>query len=85
VPKVTLKLQQATVHPDHLLRVCRRMVAAVSDPRSQAAVLFPVGADAALVYVKGGLQALLLAPGAILVGLALWSSTYRLGDLAHIS
>jgi uncharacterized repeat protein (TIGR03943 family) len=50
----------------------------VSDRRSQAAVLFLVGAmalylggsDAALAYVKAGLQPLLLASGAILVGLA---------------
>jgi uncharacterized repeat protein (TIGR03943 family) len=54
------------------------VVAAVSDRRSQAAVLFLVGAmalylggsDAALAYVKAGLQPLLLASGAILVGLA---------------
>jgi uncharacterized repeat protein (TIGR03943 family) len=50
----------------------------VSDRRSQAAVLSLVGAmalylggsDAALAYVKAGLQPLLLASGAILVGLA---------------
>ena len=50
----------------------------MSDRRSQAAVLFLVGAmalylggsDAALAYVKAGLQPLLLASGAILVGLA---------------
>jgi uncharacterized repeat protein (TIGR03943 family) len=50
----------------------------VSDRRSQAAVLLLVGAmalylggsDAALAYVKAGLQPLLLASGAILVGLA---------------
>jgi uncharacterized repeat protein (TIGR03943 family) len=50
----------------------------VSDPRSQAAVLFVVGAmalylgssDAALAYVKAGLQPLLVASGVILVGLA---------------
>jgi uncharacterized repeat protein (TIGR03943 family) len=50
----------------------------VSDQRSQAAVLFLVGvmalylgaSDAALAYVKGGLQPLLLASGVILVGLA---------------
>jgi hypothetical protein len=50
----------------------------VSDRRSQAAVLVLVGAmalylggsDAALAYVKAGLQPLLLASGAILVGLA---------------
>jgi uncharacterized repeat protein (TIGR03943 family) len=50
----------------------------VSDRRSQAAVLFLVGAmalylggsDAALAYVKAGLQPLLLASGAVLVGLA---------------
>ena len=53
------------------------MVAAVSDRRSQTAVLFLVGAmalylggsDAALAYVKAGLQPLLLASGVILVGL----------------
>jgi uncharacterized repeat protein (TIGR03943 family) len=51
----------------------------VSDRRSQAAVLFLVGAmalylggsNAALAYVKAGLQPLLLASGAILVGLAM--------------
>lgn len=51
----------------------------MSDRRSQAAVLFVVGAmalylgvsDAALGYVKAGLQPLLLASGVILVGLAL--------------
>ena len=51
----------------------------MNDRRSQAAVLFLVGAmalylgasDAALAYVKAGLQPLLLASGAILVGLAL--------------
>jgi uncharacterized repeat protein (TIGR03943 family) len=50
----------------------------VSDRRSQAAVLLLVGAmalylggsDAALAYVKAGLQPLLLGSGAILVGLA---------------
>ena len=49
----------------------------MSDRRSQAAVLFLVGAmalylggsDAALAYVKAGLQPLLLASGAVLVGL----------------
>jgi uncharacterized repeat protein (TIGR03943 family) len=54
------------------------VVAAVSDRRSQAAVLLLVGvmalylggSDAALAYVKAGLQPLLLASGAILVGLA---------------
>jgi uncharacterized repeat protein (TIGR03943 family) len=54
------------------------VVAAVSDRRSQAAVLLLVGAmalylggsDAALAYVKAGLQPLLLATGAILTGLA---------------
>jgi hypothetical protein len=53
-------------------------VAAVSDRRSQVAVLFLVGAmalylggsDAALAYVKTGLQPLLVASGGILVGLA---------------
>jgi len=51
----------------------------VSDRRSQAAILFLVGAmalylggsDAALAYVKAGLQPLLLASGVILVGLGL--------------
>jgi uncharacterized repeat protein (TIGR03943 family) len=51
----------------------------VSDRRSQAAVLLLVGAmalylggsNAALAYVKAGLQPLLLASGAILVGLAM--------------
>jgi uncharacterized repeat protein (TIGR03943 family) len=51
----------------------------VSDRRSQAAVLLLVGAmalylggsNAALAYVKAGLQPLLLASGAILVGLGL--------------
>jgi uncharacterized repeat protein (TIGR03943 family) len=50
----------------------------VSDRRSQAAVLLTVGvmalylgaSDAALAYVKAGLQRLLLASGGILVGLA---------------
>jgi uncharacterized repeat protein (TIGR03943 family) len=50
----------------------------VSDRRSQAAILLLVGAmalylggsDAALAYVKAGLQPLLLASGAILIGLA---------------
>jgi uncharacterized repeat protein (TIGR03943 family) len=54
------------------------VVAAVSDRRSQAAVLLLVGAmalylggsDAALAYVKAGLQPPLLASGVILVGLA---------------
>jgi uncharacterized repeat protein (TIGR03943 family) len=57
----------------------------VSDRRSQAAVLLLVGAmalylggsDAALAYVKAGLQPLLLISGIVLVGLAvaaaLWS------------
>jgi uncharacterized repeat protein (TIGR03943 family) len=53
------------------------VVVAVSDRRSQAAVLFLVGAmalylggsDAALAYVKAGLQPLLLASGVILIGL----------------
>jgi uncharacterized repeat protein (TIGR03943 family) len=73
------------------------VVAAVSDRRSQAAVLFLVGAmalylggsDAALAYVKAGLQPLLLASGIVLVGLAvaavLWhrrdhKDTERSGD-----
>ena len=50
----------------------------MSDRRSQVAVLFLVGAmalylggsDAALAYVKAGLQPLLVASGGILVGLA---------------
>jgi uncharacterized repeat protein (TIGR03943 family) len=50
----------------------------MSDRRSQAAVLFLVGAmalylgssDAALAYVKTGLQPLLVASGGVLVGLA---------------
>jgi uncharacterized repeat protein (TIGR03943 family) len=54
------------------------MVAAVSDRRSQAAVLCIVGAmalylgrsDAALAYVKAGVQPLLVASGVILIGLA---------------
>jgi uncharacterized repeat protein (TIGR03943 family) len=54
-------------------------VAAVSDRRSQAAILFVVGAmalylgrsDAALAYVKAGLQPLLVASGVVLVGLGL--------------
>jgi hypothetical protein len=53
------------------------VVAAVSDRHSQAAVLFLVGAmalylggsDAALAYVKAGLQPLLVASGVILMGL----------------
>jgi uncharacterized repeat protein (TIGR03943 family) len=60
------------------------VVAAVSDRRSQAAVLFLVGAmalylggsDAALAYVKAGLQPLLLASGAILIGLAMASALW---------
>jgi uncharacterized repeat protein (TIGR03943 family) len=54
-------------------------VAAVSDRRSQAAIAFIVGtmalylgrSDAALAYVKPGLQPLLVASGVLLVGLAL--------------
>jgi uncharacterized repeat protein (TIGR03943 family) len=54
-------------------------VAAVSDRRSQAAIVFTVGvmaaylgrSDAALAYVKAGLQPLLVASGVLLVGLAL--------------
>jgi uncharacterized repeat protein (TIGR03943 family) len=64
----------------------------VSDRRSQAAIAFIVGTmalylgrdDAALAYVKAGLQPLLLASGAILIGLgvaaALW---YRRGQDGH--
>jgi uncharacterized repeat protein (TIGR03943 family) len=64
----------------------------VSDRRSQAAVLLLVGlmalylggSDAALAYVKAGLQPLLLASGVILVGLgvaaALW---HRRGQDGH--
>ena len=71
------------------------MVAAVSDRRSQAAVLFLVGAmalylgrsDAALAYVKAGLQPLLLASGAILMGLgvaaALWYRREQDGHQPH--
>lgn len=71
------------------------MVAAVSDRRSQAAVLFLVGAmalylggsDAALAYVKAGLQPLLLASGAILIGLgvaaALWHRREQDGHQPH--
>ena len=55
------------------------MVAAVSDRRSQTAIAFTVGtmalylgrSDAALAYVKPGLQPLLVASGVILVGLGL--------------
>jgi uncharacterized repeat protein (TIGR03943 family) len=54
-------------------------VVAVSDRRSQAAIAFMVGAmalflgrsDAALAYVKAGLQPLLVGSGVVLVGLAL--------------
>ena len=64
------------------------MVAAVSDRRSQAAVLFLVGAtalylggsDTALAYVKAGLQPLLLASGAILVGLAVAAALWHRRD-----
>ena len=71
------------------------MVAAVSDRRSQAAVLLLVGAmalylgasDAALAYVKAGLQPLLLASGVILVGLAvvavLWPRRDQDGHQPH--
>jgi uncharacterized repeat protein (TIGR03943 family) len=67
----------------------------VNDRRSQAAVLFLVGAmalylggsDAALAYVKAGLQPLLLASGAILMGLAvaaaLWSRREHDGHQPH--
>ena len=67
----------------------------MSDRRSQAAVLFLVGAmalylggsDAALAYVKAGLQPLLLATGAILVGLgvaaALWYRREHDGHQPH--
>jgi hypothetical protein len=55
------------------------MVAVVSDRRSQAAIAFIVGtmalylgrSDAALAYVKAGLQPLLVASGVVLVGLGL--------------
>ena len=51
----------------------------MSDRRSQAAIVFTVGvmaaylgrSDAALAYVKAGLQPLLVASGVLLVGLAL--------------
>jgi uncharacterized repeat protein (TIGR03943 family) len=54
-------------------------VVAVSDRRSQVAIAFIVGAmalylgrsDAALAYVKAGLQPLLVGSGVVLVGLAL--------------
>jgi uncharacterized repeat protein (TIGR03943 family) len=71
------------------------VVAAVSDRRSQAAVLFLVGAmalylggsDAALAYVKAGLQPLLLASGTILVGLGvaavLWYRREQDGHQPH--
>jgi uncharacterized repeat protein (TIGR03943 family) len=67
----------------------------VSDRRSQAAVLFLVGAmalylggsDAALAYVKAGLQPLLVASGAILMGLgvaaALWYRREQDGHQPH--
>jgi hypothetical protein len=55
------------------------MVAAVSDRRSQAAIALIVGtmalylgrSDAALAYVKAGLQPPLVASGVILIGLGL--------------
>jgi uncharacterized repeat protein (TIGR03943 family) len=61
--------------------MCRRVVAAVIDRRSQAAILFLVGAmalylgrsDAALVYVKAGLQPLLVGSGVVLIGLAVFA------------
>jgi uncharacterized repeat protein (TIGR03943 family) len=71
------------------------VVAAVSDRRSQAAVLFFVGAmalylggsNAALAYVKAGLQPLLVASGAILMGLAvaaaLWYRREQDGHQPH--
>jgi uncharacterized repeat protein (TIGR03943 family) len=54
------------------------VVVAVSDRRSQAAILLTIGvmalylgvSDAALAYVKAGLRPLLLVSGGILVGLA---------------
>jgi uncharacterized repeat protein (TIGR03943 family) len=60
----------------------------VSDRRSQAAVLFTVGimalylgaSDAALAYVKAGLQPLLLVSGGILVGLAVVAVLRSLRD-----
>jgi uncharacterized repeat protein (TIGR03943 family) len=67
----------------------------VSDRRSQAAVLFLVGAmalylggsDAALAYVKAGLQPLLLISGVILMGLgvaaALWYRREQDGHQPH--
>jgi membrane protease YdiL (CAAX protease family) len=67
----------------------------VSDRRSQAAVLFFVGAmalylggsDAALAYVKAGLQPLLVASGVILVGLGvaavLWYRRDQDGHQPH--
>ena len=71
------------------------MVAAVSNRRSQAAVLFLVGAmalylgssDAALAYVKAGLQPLLLVSGVILMGLGvaavLWHRRDQAGHQPH--
>ena len=67
------------------------MVAAVSDRRSQAAIVFIVGAmalylgrsDAALAYVKAGLQPLLLLAGTVLVGLGLVALASHGGDHQH--
>jgi uncharacterized repeat protein (TIGR03943 family) len=60
----------------------------VSDRRSQVAVLYLVGAmalylggsDAALAYVKPGLQPLLLASGAVLVGLGVVAAVRQSRD-----
>jgi uncharacterized repeat protein (TIGR03943 family) len=62
----------------------------VSDRRSQAAVLLVVGvmalylgrSDAALAFVKAGLQPLLLASGAILIGLGV-AAVVRRGPQPH--
>ena len=60
----------------------------MSDRRSQVAVLYLVGAmalylggsDAALAYVKAGLQPLLLASGAVLVGLGVVAAVRQSRD-----
>lgn len=64
------------------------MVAVVNDRRSQAAILFTVGAmalylgasEAALAYVKAGLQPLLVVSGVVLVGLGLVAVTRHAQD-----
>jgi uncharacterized membrane protein YraQ (UPF0718 family) len=63
----------------HRLGLCRWLVAAVSDRRSQAAIAFMVGAwrcswgaaTPPLAYIKAGLQPLLVGSGVVLLGLAL--------------